>query len=25
MYLTKGSFREGSFTEAVSDLLGLDA
>jgi two-component system sensor histidine kinase and response regulator WspE len=25
MYLTKGSFREGSFTEAVRDLLGLDA
>ena len=25
MYLTKGSFREGSFTETVRDLLGLDA
>jgi len=24
-YLTKGSFREGSFTETVRDLLGLDA
>lgn len=23
-YLTKGSFREGSFTETVRDLLGLD-
>jgi two-component system sensor histidine kinase and response regulator WspE len=24
-YLTKGSFREGTFTETVRDLLGLDA
>ena len=24
-YLTKGSFREGTFTETVRDLLGIDA